>query len=267
MKKVEELRIALMQSDIAWGKVDENLGHYDALLKQVPAGVHLVLLPETFSTGFMASPQTIIEKDEAIARTWMQQQALLHNFAVCGTIMVKEKGQLFNRFYFVRPDGTWHTYDKRHLFSLSIEKNLLSPGTKRVVVEYLGWRFFLQTCYDLRFPVWQRNVQHEESGYEYDVMLLSANWPASRIKAWNILLQGRAVENQCYVAATNRVGQDGMQTPHNGYSKAVDFKGDILQEADENREMVLCASLHKTPLEQFRKKFPFGNDQDRFTLL
>ncbi|MDR0364247.1 MAG: nitrilase family protein [Bacteroidales bacterium] len=265
MKDVNSLLIAVVQDDIIWGKRDENFSHFERVLKKIPREVMLTALPETFSTGFMAFPNEIPEEEESIVLSWLQEQTSRFGFAIATTAIVNRGGNLFNRFFFVEPNGNYTVYDKRHLFTLSVEKDLLTEGTERVVIDYLGWKIFPQICYDLRFPVWQRNVWNDETGYEYDLMLLCANWPASRITAWNILLQGRAVENQCYVAAVNRVGKDGQKTEHNGHSKILDFKGNVLAHSENGRE-ILIAVLQQKDLKKFRDKFPFGADSDRFIL-
>lgn len=265
MKDMELLPIALVQADIVWENRDENFRRFERILEKIPKGVLLTALPETFATGFMPSLDNLSEEETPIILEWLRRQAAKFGFAIAATAIIKEKKNLYNRFYFVEPNGSYHYYDKRHLFVLSPEKEFLTAGDKNVVIDYLGWKICLQICYDLRFPVWQRNIWNTESGYVYDLMLLCANWPASRIYAWDILLQGRAVENQCFVAAVNRVGEDGKKTKHNGHSKIVDFRGAVLTQ-ENGKEEILTTVLNKSDLMRFRKKFPFGEDGDSFDI-
>lgn len=265
MKDTTRLPIALIQADIVWEKRDENFRRFEKLLEKVPKEVSLTALPETFATGFMPDMNDISENECIIVLEWLREQSAKFGFAIAATAIIREEGNLYNRFYFVEPSGACRHYDKRHLFTLSAEKELLTAGSEHMVIDYLGWKICPQICYDLRFPVWQRNIWSAESGYEYDIMLLCANWPASRIYAWELLLQGRAVENQCYVAAVNRVGEDGKKTKHNGRSKIVDFRGNILTQ-ENGKEKILTAVLNKNDLLRFREKFPFGADSDRFII-
>jgi predicted amidohydrolase len=168
-------------------------------------------------------------------------------------------GRYYNRLYFVKPDGSYTQYDKRHLFSYAGEDKTYTAGNKRVIVEYSGFRILLQVCYDLRFPVFSRNVDG------YDMIIYAANWPASRIHAWNTLIRARAVENACYVAAVNRVGEDPA-CKYGGSTAMIDFKGHAVAEASENKEEIVVAELDKDALLRFRKKFPVLHDADRFGL-
>jgi predicted amidohydrolase len=267
MTNVDNITIALLQSDIVWEERDINLVRYENLLQQVPKGVHIAVLPETFCRGFVSSTENITEKEDAVVRLWMQQQAARYGFALCGTAMIKENQAVYNRFYFVQPDGMVHQYDKRHLFGFGGENQQLTAGNKRVVISYLGWNFFPVICYDIRFPVWIRNRWDDETGYEYDMILLCSNFPAVRSNILNALIPARAIENQCYVASVNRIGHDGMGIAHNGLSQIVDFKGDISSKAQEGEEEIITATCSKTALTQFRAKYPFGADQDRFIIV
>jgi len=115
-------------------------------------------------------------------------------------------------------------------------------------------------CYDLRFPVFQRNNN------DYDVMINVANWPAVRRHIWDTLLMARAMENLCYVVAVNRVGDDGNGVAHNGGTAVYDFKGDTLARAKDNTQELLTVTLEKAPLEDFKTAFPAYLDADPFTL-
>ena len=266
MTNVENITIALIQSDIVWEERDINLLRYENLLQQLPKGVHIALLPETFCSGFVASVEKISEEEAVIVRSWLQRQAARHGFAIGGTAMVREGEKVYNRFYFARPDGVCEQYDKHHLFGLGGEKQHLTAGNKRVVISYLGWNFLPAICYDVRFPIWTRNRWDIENGYEYDMLLLCVNWPSARADILNALIPARAIENQCYVAEVNRIGHDGTGILHSGQSQIVDFKGNILSKSKEGEEEIVIATCSKSALKKFRTKYPFGADQDRFII-
>jgi len=268
MTNIDKITIALLQSDIVWEERDINFVRYENLLQQVPKGAHVVVLPETFCRGFLTSTEKITEQEAAVVRSWMKQQAARHGFALCGTAMIREKQAVYNRFYFVQPDGVFYQYDKRHLFGFGGENEQLTSGEERTVIPYLGWNFFPAICYDIRFPVWLRNQFRwdNENGYEYDMMLLCSNFPAARSNILNALIPARAIENQCYVASVNRIGHDGTGIAHNGLSQIVDFKGDTLSKAQEGTEEIITATCSKSALTRFRAKYPFGADQDRFMI-
>jgi len=267
MTTIDTITIALIQSDIAWEERDRNFARYENLLRRIPAGVDVALLPETFCRGFSASTEKIADEEADMVQSWMRQQAARHGFALCGTATVRERQAVYNRFYFVSPDGAVHHYDKRHLFGFGGENQQFTAGNERVVIPYLGWNFFPIVCYDVRFPVWTRNRWDNENGYEYDVLLLCSNWPSARANILDALIPARAIENQCYVAAVNRIGDDGAGIHYNGLSQIVDFKGDIVSKATEDAEEIIIATCSKLALTQFRAKYFFGPDQDRFIII
>ena len=219
----------------------------------------LILLPEMFSTGFTPSPSAVAETMNGETVAWMQEMAERTGAALAGSIPVSESGRFYNRMLFVTPTGELRSYDKRHLFRLGGEYDAYTPGDRRVIVEYRGWRIFLSVCYDLRFPVWCRNRQ------DYDLMLCCASWPASRREVWKLLLRARAVENLCYVAGVNRVGSDPFVPCYAGDSAIVDFRGvPVASAPEEKSECVVTAFLDKDALNHFREKFPVYLDADDF---
>lgn len=252
------LRVSVMQTDICWQDPRTNLEHLDRLLREAPAS-DLYLLPEMFATGFSMHPEApgvADAADETLRR--MQRLAGELDAAVAGSLPVAEGGRCYNRFAFVSPEGIT-TYDKHHLFTYGGEDRTYTPGTARVVVPFRGVRFLLQVCYDLRFPVFARNRA------DYDAILYVANWPTPRIAVWDALLRARALENQCYVLASNRIGSDPACV-YPGHSQAVDPYGRVTAVAAESREDVVCATLDMERLEAFRKKFPVLADADDFSL-
>lgn len=248
------LKISGINLDISWKDKDAN---YHTIQKAAQyISTDILLLPEMFATGFYMKPNEIADENEETLR-WMKSLAHERQTAVCGSVAVKENDVFYNRMYFVEPNGTFYSYDKRHLFSYSGEDKTYTPGKEKVIVHYKGWRILLQVCYDLRFPVFTRNNDN------YDVILYVANWPKSRIDAWQTLLKVRAIENQAYVFGLNRIGIDGnnLQYPESSYCYFADGT-----EVSSTSENIISAELIREKLENFREKFPFLSDRDHFSL-
>lgn len=248
------MRIAIVQHDIEWDKPADNLLRLAALLDQ-QTGADLYVLSETFATGFLATDQPA--NHEAIL-AWMQQQARQKDAAIAGSVATTDDdSRLRNRLYFVRPDGTYDYYDKRHLFGYAGETKAYEPGRRRVVVSWRGVRFLLQVCYDLRFPVWSRNR------CDYDATIYVANWPASRQDVWLTLLKARALENQCFIIGVNRIGADPA-CQYCGGSVVIDAYGKTLVACADGQAGIATAHLDMERLLAFRQKFPVLDDGDSF---
>ena len=252
------MKINIIQHDIIWANPSENIQRLDRLIDECP-GADLYVLTEMFSTGFATKPEGIAEHEDSPTIAWMKQKAHQCNAAIAGSIAIEREGKYFNRFYFVKPDGEVMTYNKRHLFTYGGEDKTFTKGDERVIVTYQGVRFLLQICYDLRFPVWSRNLG------DYDAILYVANWPTPRVEAWKALLRARAIENQCYVAGVNRVGND-PSCQYCGGSAIIDPYGKTLASCEDNQECSVSAEIEMQELEKFRKHFPVLNDQDEFEL-
>ena len=248
------MKTVILQNDILWADPTGNIRKADAAISSSP-DADLYILPEMFSTGFCTSPEGIAESDGATLE-WMKKKSAQCGAAIAGSVAIKEDGNFYNRFYFVKPDGDVVSYDKKHLFTYGKEHESFTAGDRRVIVEYLGVRILLEICYDLRFPVWSRNHG------DYDMIIYVASWPASRISAWNSLLVARAVENQCYVAGVNRVGTDPSDS-YSGGSVIVDPYGNVIARCQDGIESYSEAEIDMELLEAFRRKFPVLNDADR----
>lgn len=260
------MRIAIVQSEPAWADFRQSTDAFDAQLSRIGRGqTDLVLLPEMFATGFQTrSMEADMPADGGCVAERMRVWAAALDAAVCGSVAVSDGRQRHNRLFFVRPDGHTDRYDKRHLFTMGGEAATYAPGTTRTVVPWRGWRILLQVCYDLRFPVFARNflrTHADAAEADYDLMLVAANWPQARIEAWDVLLRARAIENQCYVAAANRVGTDPFAT-YDGHSQVVDARGRVVAALNENKPGMLHAELDKEALFRFRRKFPVLADAD-----
>ncbi len=255
------MKVTLLQTDIRWASPDENIREARHLLHD-HAGSDLYVLPEMWSTGFATEPAGIAsDEHDNPALLWMQQEASERHCAVCGSLAVHcADGTFRNRHYFVEAATTSY-YDKHHLFTYGHEDRYYTAGQKPVIVRYAGLRLLLLTCYDLRFPVWSRYAD----GREYDAIVLVANWPQNRQAAWQILTRARAVENQCYVIAVNRVGND-RYSHYQGASCVIDCYGKTVGQCPNDCVAALTVELDLVELQRRRQKFRVLDDRDTFTL-
>jgi predicted amidohydrolase len=261
MSTVENtLKVALLQTHIHWCNVEQNLIHLDELLSQC-GQVDLVLLPETFATGFAIDLDVAQTAENGDTLNWMKAMAKRLNAVVAGSVLVQFEEKKRNRFYWVWPDGQVKFYDKRHLFRLGNEGDHVGAGQVREIYTINGFRILPQVCYDLRFPVFQRNRN------DYDVMVNVANWPAARRYAWDLLLIARAIENQSYVLGCTRVGEDGKGVAHSGGTAAYDFLGQPLMQASDDMESLNIVTLSLDELNKYRAHFPAYLDADEFKLV
>jgi omega-amidase len=256
---MSSLTITIIQSDLHWENKAANLAMFSEKINGIKEKTEIILLPEMFSTGFSMHSKTLAETMDGETLTWMKKTAAEKKTIITGSIIAEENGKYFNRLIWMLPNGESGHYDKRHLFAFAQEDKFYSPGNKRLVASVKGWKINLLICYDLRFPVWAR----QSGGAEYDLLIYVANWPERRIHAWKTLLQARAIENQCYVAAVNRVGDDGNNIHYSGDSMITDPQGEILYQKS-NDEDVYTFTLQKEKLEEVRNKFPFLKDADNF---
>ena len=258
---MEKLRVALLQNDIIWENVDANLAYCEKSLQELDNDVHVAVLPEMFTTGFSMSATQYAEEGEGKTLTALKEWAARYDVALAGSYIAREEGKCYNRGFFVKPCGEVTFYDKRHLFRMGDEGKVFTAGDSRVIVQYREWRIALFICYDLRFPVWSRNVENE-----YDVALYVASWPQVRAHVWRSLLVARAIENACYVCVVNRVGEDGMSLAYIGDTMAIDFKGSTLDKVPDGEQGHVIVELDGDKLQSFRTKFPTWRDADAFTI-
>lgn len=256
-----ELRTTLVQADLRWEDPRANCQMLDGLLHDVHA-TDLIVLPEMFSTGFTMNSREMAEPMESShAVAWMRERAQRSQAVVTGSVAILDGGTCYNRLIWAQPDGELIWYDKRHLFRMGGEHERYGMGNERKIVELCGFRILLTVCYDLRFPVWLRNVDDE-----YDVMLCVANWPAARRHPWRTLLQARAIENLCYVIGVNRVGEDAKGMHYSGDSMLIDYRGEVLIDEPRDMPFIRTGTLGLESLRAFREKFPAWMDADRFRL-
>lgn len=254
------MKIVLIQSDLVWESPKANRVYFEEKINGIDESVDLIVLPEMFSTGFTMNPANVAETMQGETVIWMQSLAKAKNVAITGSLVIEESANFYNRMLFVFPSGEVQFYDKKHLFTLAGEEKVYKPGSRKLIVDYLGWKICTMVCYDLRFPVFSRNVEN------YDLLLYVASWPEKRIQAWDALLQARAIENMSYTIGVNRIGVDGNQHHYSGHSQVLDCLGNYLVQPVES-ESVFVVDLDREKLLQTRKSFGFLNDQDAFQLL
>ena len=258
---MNNLQLTLLQPDLVWQAAELNRQRLQASLLPHKGTSDLIILPEMFTSAFAVGSGAIAEAHPGPTLAWMQQMAKELDAALTGSVAVTEDGQRYNRLYFVKPDGSYQHYDKRHLFRMMDEHKRYGAGSTKVIVEWRGWRILPLVCYDLRFPVWSRYTQAEP----YDLLIYVANWPAARHTHWRTLLQARAIENLCYVAGVNRIGRDGNGLDYHGHSAVVSPLGEEILQAATQEGTHQC-TLNADRLVDWRRGFPAWMDADNFTL-
>lgn len=249
-----ELKIALVQTDLIWKDKQTNLSSIEKLIATTTDSADIIVLPEMFTTAFCIDDMQLAETINDNTVSWMKLIAQKKNAAICGSILFKENEQYYNRFLFVEPNGNIQTYNKHHLFSLVGEQKLLTNGNEKKCIQYKGWKIQPYICYDIRFPAWCQNDD------DVAIQIYVANWPQKRVHHWKLLLQARAIENQCYVVGVNRIGNDAYGNAHNGQSAAFDFSGALIGTL-EDKNGIKIVTLTKELLEKHRERYPFWKDR------
>ncbi len=262
-----DLRISLVQGATRWHDPAGNRDYYGDLLAPLAGVTDLVILPETFTSGFSNDAIDKAEDMEGPTVAWIREQAARLGAAVTGSAQLRTADGVFNRLLWATPDGALQYYDKRHLFRYAGEHKRYAAGRERLTVEWKGWRINPQVCYDLRFPVFCRNRYDVERSQQldFDLQIFVANWPSARAYPWKTLLRARAIENLCYVAAVNRVGVDGNALHYAGDSAVIDFLGQPQVETREC-EQVVTTTISAVALAAHRERFPAMLDADAFEL-
>ncbi len=255
---MHDLRVTLVQADQVWENKEENIRRYGELLTDVETD--LIVLPEMFHTGFTMNAELLAEDfDRSPGIHFLMGLACSKNAAVYTSLIIRENGNFRNRGVFVRPDGQVSFYDKRKSFGLGGEDKVFKAGAESVIIDYNGWKINLQICYDLRFPELVRNGVGTDGKPFHDLILYVANWPQRRSSHWKTLIMARAIENQSYVVAVNRVGTDGNELFYSGDSCLADALGTV-HFLQEFKEEVKTFQLNKIELDQTRAALPFLKD-------
>lgn len=254
------MRVSILQTNIAWEDKQTNLNDLHHSLKELQGKTDLVILPEMCSTGFTMKSRELAEPINGETITTLRQWSNTYQIAIAGSYIACEEDRYYNRAFFVTPENEVYFYDKKHLFRMGEEGEYFSAGEQtKPIIRYRGWNICILICYEIRFPVWSRNVNNE-----YDLLIYVANWPTPRRHVWDTLLIARAIENMCYVCGANRVGIDGNNLSYNGGSAIYSPKGKIITIAPDNEVSTVTAELSIEELKAFREKFPVWKDADRF---
>jgi predicted amidohydrolase len=261
----QPLRVSIVQGATRWHDPSGNRDHYAALMSPLAGRTDLVVVPETFTSGFSNEAIHNAETMDGPTIGWLRDQAKSLDAAVTGSVQLREGQGVFNRLLFATPDGDLRHYDKRHLFRYADEHKRYASGRDRLVVAWRGWKVCPLVCYDLRFPVFSRNRHDPRNGFDYDLVLFVANWPAARAHAWRTLLRARAIENLAYCIGVNRVGVDGNRIPYSGDSAVLDYLGQAMADLG-TQEQTVTVTLDPAALAAFREKFPAWMDADAFEL-
>ncbi len=256
----DQLKITLVQTYIFWENIDKNLQNIALKLSSIREKTDLIILPEMFSTGFTMNAVALAEEMNGKTMQWMKEKASKFNAVITGSLIIKEKGKFYNRLIWMNADGTYQKYDKKHLFALSGEDKVYTSGSDRLIVDFKGWKIMPVICYDLRFPVWLRN--HTDL---YDLLLVVANWPEKRAHHWRTLIPARAIENQSFIIALNRVGHDGNENYYSGDTTCLDPNGKVLY-YKRDEEDLYTFTINKNEVNKTRKEMPFLNDGDNFII-
>lgn len=262
---MQDLKVTLIQTPLYWQSKQANISMLEEKMWEIEEDTDLIVLPEMFNTGFSMEAEKLAEPMNLHTFKWMKQMAAQKKAVVTGSYIVNDNGEYVNRLLWMRPDGSYLTYDKKHLFRMANEDEHFTAGDKELIVELKGWKIKPLICYDLRFPVWSRNKANEQGEMAYDLIFYVANWPAVRVNAWDSLLQARAIENLSYSLGVNRIEEDGNGIAYNGHSAVYSPKGNALYFADD-REEIKTISLSGDDLLDYRKKFPAYLDADRFEI-
>jgi omega-amidase len=262
---MQDINVTLIQCELAWEDRDVNLAAFNHRLSLIEGQTDLIVLPEMFSSGFSMNSSKCAEEESGPSVEWLKKKSSELNTVMTCSMMIKEEGKLFNRLFWVRPDGTYDTYDKRHLFRFGNEHEHFSPGNKILITELKGWKFRPMVCYDLRFPVWSKN-KYQNGKFEYDCLLYLANWPEKRSHHWTALLSARAIENLSYCIGVNRIGTDGRNIKYSGDSRLIESTGAIAGSCEPNKEQILTLTLSAEHLQNWRNNFNAGQDWDDFKI-
>lgn len=262
------MKVSILQSSLLWENAEQNRANFGRKTDELIGKTDLVVLPEMFTTGFSMRAAELAEPMTGPTMVWLADTAEKTGAAVVGSFICTEAGQHFNRLVFMRPDRTFDTYDKRHLFGLAGENEHYAAGKKRLIVEWKGWRICPLVCYDLRFPAWSRNSISNSLTREnspYDLLIYVANWPIRRSHHWKSLLLARAIENQSFTLGVNIFGTDGTGMEYSGDSAIIDFGGQVICQIS-GQEGMYTAELSLANQQHYRQQLPFLQDADFFTL-
>ncbi|MFP4844821.1 amidohydrolase [Winogradskyella sp. PE311] len=255
-----ELKVALVQANLIWEDPIQNRTNFSEKINGISDSVDLIVLPEMFTSGFTMNATSVAETMDGETISWLKKISKQKQTAIIGSLVISENKNYFNRLVCVEPSGKITSYDKRHTFTLAGEHKIYTAGTEKVIFNYKGWEICPLVCYDLRFPVWARNIEN------YDLLIYVANWPKVRVSAWDSLLKARAIENMTYCIGVNRVGLDGNNYEYTGHSASFNVLGNRMDSIQESKETIEIITLKKEHISKYREKLGFLKDRDAFNL-
>jgi len=249
------MRLILVQYSPEWENKETNKKKLIDLIFGNLVKESVLIFPEMTLTGFTMKSNDFAEDLNGDSFQYFSQIATDNNVHIIGGLIEKEDSLFYNTLIHIDAFGKLITsYRKIHPFSYSDENRYYTRGNKIVITEINGWKVGLSICYDLRFPELFRRYGKER----VELIIIIANWPDTRIGQWSTLLSARAIENQCYIAAVNRVGDD-LRLHYNGYSAIYDPMGnEIISLSD--KEGIISAEISKAKVNEVRNKFPFLDD-------
>jgi len=253
---MRDLTVTVIQEKLIWEDSRANYKFFDKKLDRLKVKTDLIILPEMFTSGFSMKTAQIAQHMDGTAVMWLREKAKTIRADIVTSVVIKEMGCFFNRLLWVQPDGCIMTYDKRHLFRMAGEDKVYTAGNQKLIVELHGWKISPFICYDLRFPIWSRNLNNA-----FDAAIFIANWPEVRAHHWKNLLRARAIENQCYTIGVNRVGTDGNNISYSGDSSIIDPLGNISFQS-AYASCTYTTELSAATLKMVREKFPVWMDAD-----
>lgn len=260
---MQDLTISMIQTHVAWEDPETNLSHFGDKIAGIEENTDLIILPEMFNTAFTMDARNNAEYMDGSTMAWMAQIAGKKDAVICGSLIIREGDEYFNRLIWMRPDGSYDTYDKKHLFRMGEEHKNFKPGTKKLITEIKGWKVLPLICYDLRFPVWSKNTFKDDT-YEFDLMVYVTNWPSTRSLAFTSLLRARAIENMAYSAGSNRIGSDGKQYDFDGMAMVAAPDGEIILDLGKDMDKTDSVTLDPKPMLELRSRLGVGYDWDKF---
>ena len=266
---MKNLNVTIIQTKLHWQNRAANFNHLENLIAKINTPTQLIVLPEMFTSGFTMDAKAAADKPHGEVLAWMKSMALKKDATIVGSAVIEEDGNYYNRLLWVKPDGSFEHYNKRHLFRMAKENEHYAEGKTRLITSIADWRICPLVCYDLRFPAWSRNInwsQKFERNHQYEVLVYVANWPERRSHAWKSLLVARAIENQCYVVGVNRIGLDGNEISYAGDSVIINPLGEIISKTKANEESVESIELNLKDLLDYRNAFPAIHDADEFEM-
>lgn len=252
-----KITIALAQIDIALGRPEENLAKVEGMVAAASqSGAQIVLLPELWSTGYDLERMEEHAKATEGLILRLSQLAKQRSIYIIGSLITKKGEDYFNTATIFSPKGqVVGEYDKAHLFPPLEEDRYFSPGRSTPLFDLPWGKTALAICYDLRFPELFR--KYTLGGAR--IVFLPGEWPYPRLEHWRVLLQARAIEDQLFIVACNRVGE-ARGHRFIGRSAICDPRGERVIEGGEE-EALLVATIDLDLVEEVRRQLPFLGDR------